>query len=279
MLRTRAALDRLLLHSRSFLPIDGSSQLPWQAPALQSIVFRVAFVRHKYHNRIRPHLMQRGVRKSYRLYELKMGLEESDDEDEFLNYLQKEVTSTYIDRWRRRMSLLLQSSKNEIMSMESKDLKCYNAISYIAKELGLYINLYWKTIVVSKLPLPLYRPDLDPDRPQRQVYVAPATFFRVKAFLDEYKRHRKEKEAKVELFPIVAPEQPPQSLPDVYDPLAGIFGDAKKSKLMFDRQRAWQDSREGQIALGFRSKLPAFQLRSAFLESLSRCQFLDRFWW
>ncbi|XP_024542281.1 DExH-box ATP-dependent RNA helicase DExH5, mitochondrial-like [Selaginella moellendorffii] len=274
MLRTRAALDRLLLHSRSFLPIDGSSQLPWQAPALQSIVSRVAFVRHKYHNRIRPHLMQLGVRKSYRLYELKMGLEESDDEDEFLNYLQKEVTSTYIERWRRRMSLLLQSSKNEIMSMESKDLKCYNAISYIAKELGLYINLYWKTIVVSKLPLPLYRPDLDPDRPQRQVYVAPATFFRVKAFLDEYKRHRKEKEAKVELFPIVATEQPPQSLPDVYDPLAGIFGDAKKSKLMFDRQRAWQDSREGQIALGFRSKLPAFQLRSAFLESLSRCQVL-----
>jgi hypothetical protein len=55
------------------------------------------------------------------------------------------------------------------VTKDKKDRRDYEHIQVIVKQLGLHSQMYGKVVVISKTPLPNYRPDLDDRRPQRQV--------------------------------------------------------------------------------------------------------------
>lgn len=107
-----------------------------------------------------------------------------------------------VDEWKWKLSLLLRNEKDhEIVSRDKRDRRDYEQISNLAKRMGLYrygrmllmisrhafcylvscfiysllfascSEIYGKVVVVSKVPLPNYRPDLDDKRPQREVRV------------------------------------------------------------------------------------------------------------
>ncbi|GAA0185760.1 RNA helicase [Lithospermum erythrorhizon] len=79
--------------------------------------------------------------------------------------------SNNIDAWISKLTSLLHSrDKLELISREKKDRQDYEQIADVASRMGLYSHLYTKVVVVSKVPLPNYRFDLDDKRPQREVY-------------------------------------------------------------------------------------------------------------
>ncbi|KAM6567320.1 hypothetical protein CsatA_026448 [Cannabis sativa] len=65
--------------------------------------------------------------------------------------------------------LLRDKDKQELISMEKKDRRNFEETSALASKVGLYSHLYARVLVVSKLPLPNYRFDLDDKRPQREL--------------------------------------------------------------------------------------------------------------
>lgn len=105
-----------------------------------------------------------------------------------------------IDEWKWKLSLLLRSEDQEVVSRDKRDRRDYEQISNLAKRMGLYryasilccflltlcqfwrtlltlfpfpSEIYGKVVVISKVPLPNYRPDLDDKRPQREVNFIP----------------------------------------------------------------------------------------------------------
>lgn len=96
----------------------------------------------------------------------------SDDEREAVEIDDPKVASSVanIDEWKWKLCMLMRNKdEQEIISKEKKDRRDYDQIAAIASRMGLYCQQYEKVVVVSKVPLPNYRPDLDDRRPQREV--------------------------------------------------------------------------------------------------------------
>ncbi|KAK4409656.1 DExH-box ATP-dependent RNA helicase DExH5, mitochondrial [Sesamum angolense] len=82
------------------------------------------------------------------------------------------ASSENIIAWKRKLNALLRSAdKQELVSREKKDRRDFEQIAALASKMGLYSHLYMKVVVVSKVPLPNYRFDLDDKRPQREVVI------------------------------------------------------------------------------------------------------------
>lgn len=93
----------------------------------------------------------------------------SDDE---LGFYDNDVTPQFVDteRWKWRLTQFLRDGKQlEMVSTDKKDRRDYDHIKSLVKQMGLHVQLYTKVLVISKVPLPNYRPDLDDRRPQRLV--------------------------------------------------------------------------------------------------------------
>lgn len=93
----------------------------------------------------------------------------SDDE---LGFNDNDVTPQFVDteRWKWRLTQFLRDGKQqEMVSNDKKDRRDYDHIKSLVKQMGLHVQLYTKVLVISKVPLPNYRPDLDDRRPQRLV--------------------------------------------------------------------------------------------------------------
>ncbi|XP_031101813.1 DExH-box ATP-dependent RNA helicase DExH3-like [Ipomoea triloba] len=93
----------------------------------------------------------------------------SDDEYE-CDYESHPASSSVanIDEWKWKLSLLSRREEQEVVSRDKRDRRDYEQISNLAKRMGLYSEIYGKVVVISKVPLPNYRPDLDDKRPQRE---------------------------------------------------------------------------------------------------------------
>nr|XP_029150311.1 DExH-box ATP-dependent RNA helicase DExH5, mitochondrial isoform X2 [Arachis hypogaea] len=71
--------------------------------------------------------------------------------------------------WKQKLITLLDDeSKQELISREKKDRREFQQIAALASKMGLYSHVYAKVVVISKVPLPNYRPDLDDRRPLRE---------------------------------------------------------------------------------------------------------------
>lgn len=106
-----------------------------------------------------------------------------------------------IEEWRRELTLFMRNEdQQEIVSRDKKDRRDFKHLSALATRMGLHRQVicshfyvlafiaffalsklydlffscshqYAKVIVVSKVPLPNYRSDLDDKRPQREVFL------------------------------------------------------------------------------------------------------------
>ncbi|PSS08183.1 DExH-box ATP-dependent RNA helicase [Actinidia chinensis var. chinensis] len=75
-----------------------------------------------------------------------------------------------IEEWKWKLTVLMRNKdEQEVVSMERKDRRDFDHLSILATRMGLYSRQYTKVVVVSKVPLPNYRSDLDDKRPQREV--------------------------------------------------------------------------------------------------------------
>ena len=93
----------------------------------------------------------------------------SDDE---VGFYDNDVTPQFVDteRWKWRLNQFLRDEKKqEIASNDKADRRDFEHIKSLVKQMGLHMQLYTKVLVISKVPLPNYRPDLDDRRPQRLV--------------------------------------------------------------------------------------------------------------
>lgn len=94
----------------------------------------------------------------------------SDDE---LGFNDNDVTPQFVDteRWKWRLAQFLRDGKQqEMVSIDKKDRRDFEHIKSLVKQMDLHMQLYTKVLVISKAPLPNYRPDLDERRPQRLVF-------------------------------------------------------------------------------------------------------------
>ncbi|KAG5133587.1 hypothetical protein JHK82_024775 [Glycine max] len=189
------------------------------------------------------------------------------------------------DYWKQKLSMFLDDkSKQELISREKKDRRDFQKIEALATKMGLFSHMYAKVVVVSKVPLPNYRYDLDDKRPLREVNLPTTMLRRVDEYLQEYLT---QKSRMKESFPdmwsarsanngnIGTDERvfdPPRSLASSRAVVGKIL--CQRSLQMCDQQRAWQESPEGRTILEFRSSLPAYKEKEAILSAILRNQVL-----
>ncbi|XP_027913993.1 DExH-box ATP-dependent RNA helicase DExH5, mitochondrial-like [Vigna unguiculata] len=184
--------------------------------------------------------------------------------------------------WKQKLNMLLNDqSKQELVSREKKDRRDFQQIEILASKMGLYSHMYAKVVVVSKVPLPNYRYDLDDKRPLREVNLPTALLRQVDGYLQEYLTHKsRRKESFPDLWCATPRDssgtneglfRPPQSLSCSRAVVEKILC---QSSQMHDQQRAWQESPDGRKILEFRSSLPAYKEKEAILSAISRTQVL-----
>ncbi|XP_015074293.1 DExH-box ATP-dependent RNA helicase DExH5, mitochondrial isoform X1 [Solanum pennellii] len=195
-----------------------------------------------------------------------------------LTSYQGAVTSDNAETWKWKLTALLQNNDiQEVLSREKKDRRDYEQIAALASKMGLYSNLYSKVIVVSKLPLPNYRFDLDDKRPQREVILPPGLPRRVDVFLGEY-LSRKPRSTDVlsrssSNGSIATDEglfEQSEALPQSKASMKKIHWE--RSMQMQTEQQTWQESPEGRKMLEFRCSLPAYKEKDAILSAISQNQ-------
>ncbi|XP_024989682.1 DExH-box ATP-dependent RNA helicase DExH5, mitochondrial isoform X1 [Cynara cardunculus var. scolymus] len=194
------------------------------------------------------------------------------------------ASTSDMDSWKWRLTTLVHSKdEQELVSREKKDRRDYDQIAALATRMGLHSHLYAKVLVVSKLPLPNYRFDLDDKRPQReQVSVSQGLQRRVDAHLREYLSHkaRSMKGSQDNLFwrtsssgSIATDEglfEQPEVLPQSKAAMEKVLW--RRSMQLQTEQRAWQESSEGFKMLEFRRSLPAYKEKDAILNAISQNQ-------
>lgn len=192
-------------------------------------------------------------------------------------------TSRNIEEWKSKLTMLLRDrDKQEVVSRDKKDRRDFEQIGALASRMGLYSHVYVKVVVVSKVPLPNYRFDLDDKRPQREVILSLDTQTRVE---DHLENHFSQRSRDRDSFRDMHFSRSNSS--GSFGTDEGIFEQPEpltsskpfmekiihqRSLQLCSRQQAWQESAEGKKMLKFRQSLPAYKEKNALLTSISQNQ-------
>eukprot|EP01018_Ginkgo_biloba_P010933 Gb_08623 [translate_table: standard] len=210
----------------------------------------------------------------------------SDDDYDTAETENTKVSSTIanIDEWKWRLSMFLRNKEEqEMISKEKKDRRDYEQIAAVAARMGLYSQQYAKVVVVSKVPLPNYRPDLDDKRPQREVVIPPGLQRRVESLLQQH-LDKKRLNAGQFLGAGISGARDTGSLNPNEDglleqndhktPDSTVLQNIlqRRSLRIRNMQRAWQETPEGQKMLEFRRTLPAYKEKEALLTAVAKNQ-------
>lgn len=188
-----------------------------------------------------------------------------------------------IEEWRWKLTMLLRhKDEQEVVSREKKDRRDFDQLSLLANRMGLYSRQYDKVVVISKVPLPNYRSDLDDKRPQREVVLPIGLYKEVNAHLKDY---ISSKSANKEGFSDYVSSRSTsgrsvnnnEGLNEQEEPLQQISPAMeqilrRKSLQMRNKQQDWQESPEGQKMLELRKSLPAYKEKEALLNYISQNQ-------
>ncbi|KAK4371730.1 hypothetical protein RND71_007114 [Anisodus tanguticus] len=209
-------------------------------------------------------------------------LEQFSDDEYECDYENHPASSSVanVDEWKWKLSLLLRNEKDqEIVSKDKRDRRDYEQISNLAKRMGLHSEIYGKVVVVSKVPLPNYRPDLDDKRPQREVVIPLSLQRRVEGLLQEHIDRTQLSSGKADSIldgtkssDIVLDAKMDEN-PDSF--LDGSVMEKvlqRQSLRMRNMQRGWQESPDGNKMLEFRKSLPAFKEKERLLQAIARNQ-------
>ncbi|XP_071686344.1 DExH-box ATP-dependent RNA helicase DExH5, mitochondrial [Rutidosis leptorrhynchoides] len=147
--------------------------------------------------------------------------------------------------------------------------------------MGLHSHLYTKVLVISKVPLPNYRFDLDDKRPQREVSLPPGLLKSVNDHLKEYLAFKaKSMNGSRDNFlskcsnGIIVNEDGifDQPEPLIRNHLAMEKINGLRTVQLRTEQQAWQASADGFRMLQFRNSLPAYKEKDAILDLISQNQ-------
>ncbi|VFQ97844.1 unnamed protein product [Cuscuta campestris] len=184
--------------------------------------------------------------------------------------------------WKWKLTTLLRNEKEqEVISRERRDRRDYEPLSALATKMGLYSHQYEKVVVISKVPLPHYRSDLDAKRPQREVVLPQGLQDRVNALLESYcsrkSIHNQRSESnyfsrsddghKFSNDDKLGENKKPPSRYIVPEKIL-----RRRSLDMQLKQQNWQESLEGQKMQELRRNLPAYKERENLLNSISQNQ-------
>ncbi|XAR72299.1 RNA helicase [Bertholletia excelsa] len=209
--------------------------------------------------------------------------EDGSDRDIELSSNPGASTSDNIDGWKWKLTTFLRSKdKQELVSRDKKDRRDFEQIAALASKMGLYSHLYVKVVVVSKVPLPNYRFDLDDRRPQREVILPPGLQKRVECYLEDFLSQkswstdgiRKTAFSRSNSSCSIATDEglfeQLEPLPQSKAAMENIIW--RRGMQMRSQQQAWQESPEGRKMLEFRRSLPAYKEKDALLMAIAQNQ-------
>ncbi|KAJ7527492.1 hypothetical protein O6H91_16G057600 [Diphasiastrum complanatum] len=216
--------------------------------------------------------------------ELSYSAEQFSDEEDGFSDGQDGLHYVNLEEWRLRLTRFLRNNEQqEIISRDKKDRRHLDPLSLLASEMGLHCQMYGKVLVISKRPLPNYRPDLDDKRPQREVLLPLFTHQKVDTFLQEHIRAKKMASPAIEDFATetAALVGRVSSQRDRDTTVSLNRMNANDSEYLIQRNRrfrnkqlSWQESEEGLAMLNLRRKLPAYKEKEALLKAIANHQVL-----
>ncbi|KAL8259783.1 hypothetical protein R6Q59_027736 [Mikania micrantha] len=192
---------------------------------------------------------------------------------ERLKQMQGEAEVFDKNHWWGKMEAMKRGGDVELIIKHFFSRNDQQTVSDMAYQLGLYFHAYnkGKALVVSKVPLPNYRADLDERHgsAQKEIHMSSETERRVENLLDS--STGTQKADKFSGTSIQSAKQLPKDL----DKIAGISvmetDDAMKalSVELKERQEKQKESNHVKAMLTFREKLPAHKMKSEFLEAVA----------
>ncbi|KAF5190935.1 Dexh-box atp-dependent rna helicase dexh3 [Thalictrum thalictroides] len=185
-----------------------------------------------------------------------------------------------LDEWKRKLTLLIRNkNEQEVVSKDKRDRINFEQIANLATKMGLYSHLYARVFVISKVPLPNYRFDLDDKRPQREVVLQFGLQRRVETLLREYISKEPMRGTLSDGFSSRSSSTGSLSGYDGFfeqqEPRTSAVMEKilrRRSLQLLDQQQAWKESEEGEKMQRFRKSLPSYKERDALLKTISRNQ-------
>ncbi|KAG9449015.1 hypothetical protein H6P81_008980 [Aristolochia fimbriata] len=219
--------------------------------------------------------------KSYGRYAYDDNSEDSDREIE--SSAKGASTLDNIDEWKWKLSMFARNKdEQEIVTTEKKDRRDFEQLASLASRMGLYGRQYEKVVVISKVPLPNYRSDLDTKRPQREVTIPLGLHRRVDTLLREH-LSRKRNDGRRFGDSAFSRSSSDDSIgmddgfPEQHEPLPApsvLMENVlrQRSLRLRNQQQAWKESPEGQNMQEFRRSLPAYKEKATLLRAISENQ-------
>ncbi|MBA0721794.1 hypothetical protein Golax_009298, partial [Gossypium laxum] len=180
--------------------------------------------------------------------------------------------------WWYKMNQMKKGQEQEMIIKRNFSRSDQHVLSDMAYELGLYFHAYnkGKALVVSKVPLPNYRADLDEHHgsTQKQIQMSTETERRVGNLLDVSRDTKSGDDSGVS-----SSRGATKPLPDVkrIDSVSTIETDSSKEKFSAELKKKQENlnaSNSVKAMLSFREKLPAFKGKAEFLKAVAQNQVL-----
>ncbi|KAH7854237.1 hypothetical protein Vadar_011602 [Vaccinium darrowii] len=182
------------------------------------------------------------------------------------------------NEWWGKMEQFKRGGEQELIIKRNFSREDQQILSDMAYQLGVYFHAYnkGKALVVSKVPLPNYRADLD-DRhgsTQKEIRMSTETEKRVGNLLGSSKG-----KVPTDNSPNASSQSSKQSVPgvDISKPVPVLVTDASKERVSLElkeRQEKMKTCDSVKALQSFREKLPAFKVRSEFLKAVAENQVL-----
>ncbi|MBA0660569.1 hypothetical protein Goklo_012569, partial [Gossypium klotzschianum] len=180
--------------------------------------------------------------------------------------------------WWYKMNQMKKGQEQEMIIKRNFSRSDQQVLSDMAYELSLYFHAYnkGKALVVSKVPLPNYRADLDEHHgsTQKQIQMSTETERRVGNLLDVSRDTKSGDDSGV-----ASSRGATKPLPDVkrIDSVSTIETDSSKEKFSAELKKKQENlnaSNSVKAMLSFREKLPAFKGKAEFLKAVAQNQVL-----
>ncbi|GMH22995.1 hypothetical protein Nepgr_024838 [Nepenthes gracilis] len=196
---------------------------------------------------------------------------------ERLRKIAAEVEVMDRNEWRNKMEQMKREGGQEMIIKKNFSRDDQMTLSHIAGQMGLYFHAYNKgrTLVVSKVPLPNYRADLDERHgsTQTEITMSSETERRIGTLLDSSEEEVAIEKSSAES--LNAKQWSPAL--NVTRTVSVLENDAGKQKInaeLVQRQEKMKASYSAKAMLPFREKLPAFKVKSEFLKAVAENQVL-----
>ncbi|GLJ45369.1 hypothetical protein SUGI_0955050 [Cryptomeria japonica] len=201
---------------------------------------------------------------------------------ERLNQMKEEVEKLNENEWWQKIEEFKFQDEQEIVIKRNYGREGASILSDMAQKVGLFFHAYNKgrnqVLVVSKIPLPNYRADLDEmhGSAQREIRMSTVTEGRVENFLEDAKgtsNSERIDEASSQN------KLKPEYTSSAQESNSAMKCDAEMKKISLDL-RNWQhahalkDSSSVKAMQSFREKLPAYEKKDDFLQAVANNQVL-----